>query len=335
MDSKMISSIYSLRELKKEPFRDVVYEYEDYISGQYGIPIINAKKLSAWDDQTSILKKVENKIDLWMPFRKLNPNKPYALAILTVNKDVLYFQRENCVPIFCDIWNNNLEFVAKKMRSGTLFFVTSLDVYDKLKGIDSNLNVHYIPLSVSDKWVSNQTNKNSTRMIQVGRKNELLHKWALQYVQENPNIEYVFTSYNGTLGNLEYVNTNGQIIGTADTREEYISLLSSARISLVSSPGIDTDDETRIGISFPTPRFYESAAVGCEMIGRYADNKEFKIQKVDTVCPNISTYDEFKLSADRIFLNKSMDETQRQAFIQMHITSTWIEDLVRGIEQAL
>ena len=332
---KKIDLIYSLRDLKKEAFRDVVYEYEDYISEKYGIQLVNVKKLSAWDDQTSVLKKVRNKIDLWVPFRKCNPNRPFALAILTVNKDVLYFQRKNCVPVFCDIWNNNLDFVAKKMRLGALFFVTSMDVYERLKQLDSRLNIRYIPLSVSDKWVANQTNKNSNRIIQVGRKNTLLHEWALQYVKENPKIEYVYTSYNVTMGNLEYVNTEGKVIGTAETRKEYINLLSSARISLVSSPGIDTEDVTRLGISFPTPRFYESVAVGCEMIGRYADNQEFKKQKIGMVCPNIASYEEFKENADRIFEGNYNNEVQRQEFIQMHKTSTWIQELLEQIEKAL
>ena len=98
----------------------------------------------------------------------------------------------------------------------------------------------------------------------------------MEYVAEHPDVEYVYQSNNGS---LTYISTTRGNLGKFDKRNEYVELLKSCRISLVSTPGMDKSRTDFGNVDFFTPRFFESAAFYCHMLGRYIENKEADFRK--------------------------------------------------------
>lgn len=107
-------------------------------------------------------------------------------------------------------------------------------------------------------------------MIQFGRKNPVLHSYMLKYCKLYPNVEYVYQTSDGS---LTYTSTTRGNIGKFDNRPEYMQMIAKSKVSLVSTLGIDKSKNMG-GIDFFTPRFYESAAYYCHLIGRYTMNDE-------------------------------------------------------------
>lgn len=129
-----------------------------------------------------------------------------------------------------------------------------------------------MPLSVSDKhYAPNFERYHKTiDVIQFGRRDPILHEYMLRYSAEHKDVDYVYSVSGGKRS--EYLSTIRGTIGSISGRDSFIQTLASAKISLVSSPGMDENQPITYGVSFPTPRFYESAILGCALIGRYPDN---------------------------------------------------------------
>ncbi|PTQ85940.1 hypothetical protein C8U37_10243 [Trichococcus patagoniensis] len=320
--------IISLREIKKEVFRDVVYEWEDQIARIEKVPIVNVDNISVTErSDRNIFERIYSFVINKKQFNKLDKTKPIYFAFLTLVNDVLYVQNKNCIPVFIDVWNDRIDYVRKKMSNGTPFFVTSLDVYEKLKGASEKLDVYYLPLSVSDIWKSDLIPKKTIDLVQVGRKNEVLHNFALEYIKTHPTLEYVYSGKNGTTGDLKYFSTTRGEIGAINTRKDYMDLLKNSHICLLSSPGVDSSRKNAEDIDFPTPRFYETAASYCIMLTRHSNHKEFEIQGIDSICYSINSYEQFSAIMDRIGAGEIEVDTKKYGnFIEKHLTSTWYSE---------
>ena len=317
-----LSKIYSLRGFKEAPFRDIVYEWEDKLSELMGLDVISL------DEKWGKSCEVYNKYLRLKKFRKLNVSKPYGIAFVLGVYELVYIKRLNCFPIFLDLWNADFRFLLRNMGTKHPYAVTSLDVYEKIKRLQPKSKVYYLPLMISDSWVTNEVPQKEYDVIQMGRKNEVLHQFMLRYAKEHPGTEYVYSEQGKSDGNLHYVSTDGRNISDVVTRGDYKDMLCKAKISLVSSPGMDNSRKCAEDIDFPTPRFYECATQYSYMVGRYSDHKEFVVQGVDKVCPNIADYSQFEgvinkyISSDGFLLKKEYDE-----FIGTHVTSAWVSDL--------
>jgi hypothetical protein len=331
-----IEKIISLRKIKHDVFRDVVYEWEDWISEHHDLLMECPDKVMIANTKNpcNIFVKIIRKIEEIRKIHRLNFKRPIAMGFVTIVYDIVYFKRRNCIPVFLDIWPNEINYVCRAMRKEVPFFVTSLDVYKLIKKKAPNLNVYYIPLSVSDKWNTETQTDRTIDMIQMGRKNEVLHTYALKYVEKHPNVEYVYSGKSGTEGDLKYYSNRMGEIGTIETREKYMNLLRRSKICLLSSPGKDGSRERAAGIDFPTPRFYESAICKCFMLGRYTKNREFALQKIPSVCPYIDSYEDFEAEIDQILGGNLEVETERfQKYIHMHLTSTWFKEFQKMCEE--
>ena len=195
----------------------------------------------------------------------------------------------NVIPIFLDFNINMVEQIMKATSQLPCWWVTNNEIYKELKKRNCR-NVFFFPLSISDKYVSGNINSKTIDVIQFGRKNRKLHEYMLRICKKNPDIEYIYQISGKT---LEYYSTKNGKIGKFDKREDYIKLIQKCKVSIVSSPGIDSSRDFG-GIDFITPRFYESAAFYSHMIGRYTKNEEADLISLEEVCANISSYDEFE-----------------------------------------
>jgi len=224
----------------------------------------------------------------------------------------------NIVPVFLDFPADTVDNIAYATRDLPVFFVTCLDIYNMFidRGID---NVRFMPLSVADKHYSLVVPEKIVDVIQFGRKNFVLHEYMLRYCEEHPSIEYVYQTADGS---LTYNSTTRGNIGKCEKREEYINLVKSCKVSLVSTPGCDNSRSAEFGeIDFVTPRCYESAAFYCHMLGRYTDNQETRELELGRICPNIQSYEEFSKYLNDYLSAEEWDWTAQREFVSKNLTS--------------
>lgn len=331
LNNNYIKGIFTLRETKKEVYRDVVYEWEEDISKYFNIPLIQHKTI--YTPKENITRKIQNKFYEYKSIKKINYKKPIYIAFITTVTDIYNFQKDNCIPIYIDVWNDGVYFVADKMKQGNPFFVTSSDVYHKLKNIDNNLNVYYIPLFVSDRWIKEEQKKD-VDLIQMGRKNNMLHELAITYSRNHPSFNYVYSDKDGTTGSLVYTSTINGIIGSLKTRNQYMNWLKRAKYCLISSPTVDNSRNGSYDIDFPTPRFYEAAVCRCIMIGRYGKQKEFKNLCIDRVVSYINSYDDLELylsGQEVVYPNNDV----YNKYVNMHTTAYWCKIFEKKIDMIM
>ena len=340
-------------------YRDVCYEWEEIIAEYFDVPVrevvINAvNKNKKGKDATlkNIIAKVKHKLSQTFPFllavrnklrksKRLSQNirQPLSLCFLMWPHESRICDNANCLPIFLDVWQKlgDIDYVAGRTKNMQIFYVTSRDVYNAILNIQPSSRVKYIPLSVSDKYYSPDFTKYRNKtidVIQIGRVNYVLHEYMLRYIQNHQNIEieYIYSDTGRSAGG--YISTKRGHIGKILDRAEFINMLSCAKVSLVSSPGYENSKDYAEGIHFVTPRFYESAILGCALIGRYPENQEFTELNMPRYCPNITSYEQFCECLERA-LAQTPEElyAQNHDFIINSLTSKRAEQIKCDLEE--
>lgn len=311
----------------------VVYEWEEIISEKLDIPIdydsqivaneLFDKKLN--NQAQKIIRRtfLQKHIDSSFNYFKKNKKGKYMLSFL-LNPIAIsnhYIYQENSVVILLDVFKSNIDLIPKWFKN-KLIFVTNIEVLDYFKAHPIAGKLHYIPLSISDKYYSGHIPAKKIDVLQMGRQNPVLHEWMLTVTNKYPEIEYVYAKNVDGI-NVYYSTTKGVLTDKTGTRQEFMDFLGSAKISLLSAPGVDGGDQLRTGGFNPvTPRFYESAVKYCYMIGRYPDAPDFILNKVSSVCERPANYQDFEQMVLRM-LNTPFDlKEQYDAYIKQHLTST-------------
>lgn len=314
-------SIITERAYQNWPSWDVVYEWEDQLSKELNIPIKNM--YSCCGNIRKKIRKIKRKLNIAQSRFHVENKKDIKLVWIMDAKILKEYTYQNFVPIFLDFSVESVEEVIEATRNLPFFWVTSKGIFDVLvsKGVN---NVHFIPLSISDKYYVKKVPQKSIDVIQFGRKNKVLHEYMLNYAKTNSHVEYVYQSEDGS---LTYTSTTRGNIGKFDNRQEYMELMSKCRVSLVSSPAVDKGKNFG-GVDFITPRFYESAVHYCHMIGRYTDNEEAEIIKLGDICKNIHNQEEFDNCLNSMLKeeNNVVFDAYNQ-FLEKNVTSKRAEEM--------
>lgn len=279
--------IQSERAFQNWPSWAIVYEWEDELAKGLDSKIINIYPLSM-GTQFNKIRKALRKAGLAPKMFEYKPGVQCKLQWIMDAKIYQDYTGKNIIPIFLDFSVDMIDTIIVATSELPWFWVTNEDIYRMLQQKNCR-NVYFEPLSIPDKYITNKCPDKDIDVIQFGRKNNILHEYMLQYCKRNPSVEYVYQTEDGS---LTYISTIKGNIGRFDSRIEYMHLMSRCKISIVSTPGIDKGKDFG-GIDFVTPRFYESAANFCHMIGRFTDNDEAKRVFLGDVCQNINTYSEF------------------------------------------
>ncbi len=182
------------------------------------------------------------------------------------------------VPIFIDTPTSSYNSLRKLGKVFPLYYVSSYETFEHLSLYHDN--VRFLPFSVPETWKLNRIPDKQLDVLQIGRKNPILHKWMLKMASEN-GIEYVYQSIED--GVLNYWSTKDGLIGDFRDRQKFTNLLKGARVSLVSSGGID-GSRKGFDINPVTVRFFESAVNYCYMIGRYPrESKDFEYTRMSEI----------------------------------------------------
>jgi hypothetical protein len=94
----------------------------------------------------------------------------------------------------------------------------------------------------------------------------------------------------------------------------------------LSGPGLDDDAERTGGFSPVTPRFFESAACGCKLIGIYPQNEDFLYFRINEICANVSDYKSFRNLVLRYLNDQSIPEYAE--VLGLHLTSKRAAELL-------
>ncbi len=60
-------------------------------------------------------------------------------------------------------------------------------------------NVYFIHRCVSDQYFTQEVPAKDIDVIQIGRKNPVMHQFMLDYCKEHPDVEYIFQSEDASL----------------------------------------------------------------------------------------------------------------------------------------
>lgn len=319
--------ILTERSYQHWPSWAVVYEWEDVMTSVLGGELIDLHKGRLGGIARNI-RKLIRKISIVPSTFNWNNSKPIRFIWIMDAKIYKEYNYTNCIPIFLDFSVDMIDIIIKATSKLPFFWVTSLSIYEMMK--NKCQNVHYIPLSISDKWIRDDMPNKTIDVIQFGRKNEILHQYMMKYCETHKNIDYVYQTADGT---LSYTSTIRGNIGRFDTRYEYMKMIASSRVSLVSTPGIDKGKNFG-GIDFFTPRFYESASQYCHMIGRYTYNTEADYIHVHDVCKHVQSEQEFHDTLeDLLQTDNECNVAKYRSFLQMNSTSQRVKEIYKIISE--
>ena len=260
---------------------------------------------------------------LWSEFRQLCRRKSgseVALGFLIWPPPTRasHWVGPNVIPIVIDFWAEHLRNAEEVFSRSPLVIVTNLEIKKALASGSLRDRLLYLPLSISSRNVCQSRPEKTIDLIQVGRRNRYLHQWALEYSEGRPGFEYVYSDTSGVWP--RWYSTKRGALGSNKSRSTYLSLLRSARVSLVSSPGIDGGEERTGGFNPVTPRFYESAAAGCHLIGRYPETgADFIENGVPAVCINARSAEEFNFALDSALSSQDL-VLSLDYFVHSHTT---------------
>ena len=329
-----LSGILSDRHYQTWPSWHIIYEWENEISETLNLPISNSPLQKNNYKEHFFYKKFKG-IDV-----RLFKGNLEKLIYETINykEDFsLYFQmhpvfqktfsnHRKTIPVIVDFWSKpDVELFKKIYCKCPYLLITSLEVLNFLEESNVQNRLIHFPMSLPSKYRINpgQSFEKKYDIVLAGRVNSVLWKYLKKFEEENPQIEYLYQVHKND--ELYYTSSKNGLVGKVHSREDYIELIRSARISFYSTPGIDGGEIRTKG--FPvTPRLLELLSAGCHIIARYPKNTDTDFYELNSICPSVSSYDQFR-SLLKGALNSSPPVKKNSKYLLDHYTSNRVEVL--------
>jgi len=306
-----LSSIYSNRNSNSEVYTALIYEWEDDYSKYLNIPIysFNKSKEKYIRFFFKILSKLKF-IALVQSIDKLRNPKSLILVFELCPRTYFSFQvLSNKIPFIIDFdYKVNLDVFYSVYKNCKLILISSLEAYNYLRINNCPLNIAHLPLSIPDKYkVDINTPKEKEFDVIVVRSNNVFMEYLEKYSIKFPEFEYVVRRWEGTQlyrNNVYYSNKRG-ILGEYSDRSSYLNLLKKAKVALYATPGLD--DSNKRFMNHVTPSLFEFISSGCRIISRYPENSETIYFNLETISPNIDTYEKFEKILSKYIEDNSLD----------------------------
>lgn len=307
-----IGAVVSNRGTSSWPSWLMVYEWEDIFAASLSAEIVMLKD---W------LKAKSRAIDY----------NEYHLVFLQLASDLERFNfGKRCIPIVMDVWENDIDLFIRCTAGFDLVFVTSLEVFERIS-MCGVCNVSYLPYSFPDQYFGESVPNKDIDIIQFGRTNPILDDYVNQLLIKYPYLNYVTTVHHQ--GKIFFHSSLNGLMELSDTRQKFMTMLGRSTISLVSTAGMDGSRDTG-GFNPMSPRFYESAACYCRLIGRFPHNDEFDIFNFNRIADRVESYDEFEFLV-LSYVGKPFDRVDEyQDILKHHTTSArviYIENALRRL----
>jgi hypothetical protein len=323
--------IYTIRDSPHPYYWDVVYEWEDELSKALNLPLIPVGREYDKIYKPSLFKKILNRLNYYQRADRylFNPEGYYLAFHIGPPGIYSFHSRKDVIPIIIDFWKyENLRRFESIFSLNKIVFVTSKEVHNYLLDCKIKVKLDHLALSLPDKLMV-QSNEGVRKfdIIQMGRQNVKLTDYIKRLLDEYPEITYVYGEK--TDGKLRMISTRHGNLGEFNDRDSFLALLRQTKVSLLSAPGLDSDAERTGGFSPVTPRFLESAACGCHLMGVYPLNDDFIYYGIDQICVNIDGYENFKTLV--LSYLKDQRTPAYRKFLQSHATSNRAFELIEKI----
>jgi hypothetical protein len=293
-----IKNIYSTRKSNNEVYSDLIYEWEDSIAQELGIPIFSSNKVYARISYFAY--RVAYKIGLSGLFQSVNrlisrPNSYTLIYHLFPATEFGYKVFSDKIPYLIDFDKNiDIDNFSKVYKNCKLILVSSLNAYNLLKKGNCPLNIVHLPLGLSNSyqlWKNYGGKKYDAIFV---RKNRVLQEYAERYALSHANFNYVFRTWasNDMYRNNVYVSNLEGVLGEFSNRKEYINLLRSSKIAFYSTPGTDEVDSRFI--NHVTPSLFEFIVNGCRIVARYSENEETRSFGLSSISESMTSYEIFE-----------------------------------------
>lgn len=322
-----LGGIYTIRNTKQPFYWDVVFRWENEFSRTLNIPLVEVGHEYDNIYKPSIARKVLNRINFYQASDRLffNPKKHYLAFHIGPPGVYSFHSRKNVIPIIIDFWKSeDLKRFESIFALNKLVFITSREVYNYLLHKKIDVRIEHLALSLPDGAMADVANeKRKFDLIQLGRQNQQLTSFTKKFLEEFPSTNYIYAEKID--GRMQMFSTRDGALGEFPSHESLLNLLKQTKVSLVSAPGLDDDAQRTGGFSPVTPRFLESAACGCHLVGVYPDNDDFRYFGIDEICANVTDYDSFK-SIVLQYLH-SQSAADHRSFLTRHLSGTRANEL--------
>ena len=303
VDQPRIRSIISTRNVSQWPTFQMVHEWEDILGAQLGVPF------RPLDD--SCLLPAGDTLE-----------QGFDLLFLPLASELAdYTRNRSLIPVVMDLWRDGFDAFIRCAPQFRLVFVTNLQAYQELSPQLPNLR--YLPFTLADQYLDCTLPAKDIDIIHYGRRNPVLDQYLHQFLQAHPACHAVITdkSDNGE-AILIHSNRWGNL-GVSDSRKKFMDLLCRSRISLVSTVGMDGSRQTG-GIDPVSPRFLESMAAGCHLVGRIPDNPEFRDSGLFRLCHHVDSYQQFEKAVLALLAEPANPQRDYRPLLAQRLTSSLV-----------
>jgi hypothetical protein len=329
-----LSKIISERNVQAWPSFHIIYEWEDIIARHLDIPVTYST-----DTQAAIPRQLSNRIlynriskkilgkhnsDLsqlidWMLYK----NKELHLQFHLFNADAFsYNTSAQCIPAIIDFGKKTkLSDFYKTYKNCKKTLISSLETYHYLIDQKCPIPIAHFPLSIPDSYLDafSTTFNKKYDIVLAGRGNAVLGGYLDRFCEEFKEVEFLYPVQEN--GELWYFSNKMGRVGNFQSRDSYINLIRSAKISFYSTPGMDEGAERTGGFNWVTPRFLELLAAKCLLLGRYPKNDETAFYELSRVVPNIESYDHFRDTLLKLLSTKDVPVLDYEDILSKHVTS--------------
>lgn len=332
-----LANIISCRAHESWLSYDLVFEWEDIMAEQLAIPIIDIRPankpalLRRFQHHRYVrrLRKLFRHSLFGAIYNKLSSQSAHSLIFdLYTQSDPFRAAEHKLLPVLVDFWKNvDLNRFYAAYRACDLVLVSSLEAYNYLLQQGCPLNIVHFPLSLPDTYrlSTNVLYPKRYDIILAGRTNDVLLSYLDRYTVQHPHVEILRrVSLNDE---FYYVSNLRGLVGKVHTRDEYTRLLRASKIAFYSTPGIDGGEARTGGFNPVTPRFLEMLSAQCLLLGRYPDNEETRFYDVASVCPNVTSYEQFEQIINEYLLVSVLPLKSYETILEQHYTSRRVQQL--------
>lgn len=325
------SAIISDRRNIKDPWYDIVYEWEDEIASHLGAKLIHNL---GWGIKKSLyLRAIRYFGRIW----KLRPTFAYQMQAWQWEGK----NRANLYPCVIDFFLRTEEELNKfyaNFSRNPIVFISSREAYEYLLAKNCPLKIKHLALSLPDKYAILPSTRFEKKydLVVLGRQSSTLMSYLERYALDHPDFTYVKRVFLADETNgahyARYVTNKGEELGYSDTREQYFNLMRSSRICFYSTPGVDKDRSDANAFNQVTPRFLEMIACGCHVLARYPKNPDTDWYDMESVAPSIGSYEQFEKAMDYA-RSHEVDMVKYSDYLAKHYTSVRAAQLERIVEE--
>jgi hypothetical protein len=241
---------------------------------------------------------------------------------------------KNVIPCIIDFYENEnqlVEFYSKHFRNKIVLVSSPFD-YQYLKEKKCPLKIGLFAYSLSDRYsIEKLQTEKKYDIVLTGRQDPLLYSFFKEYIKEHPWVSYVKRGKeieNDTAKSSAYYLNGEELIGTVESREEFLKLQAQGRVTLYAVQGYRQDVPSK-NFFHMTPHFLEIIACGSHVIARYPSGKDgvdAQFYEFEKFSPSVETYDDFEKAMDKA-LSVEVDKEMYSNYLKKHYTSTRVKEL--------